>query len=198
MAQMIEDRVVMKTLVRAITRKIRATYSLDIVDEGTELEGYAQLGIVRAAREYRDDCCTAVAVRDPRKHMYCFLRGRGYLRTQDEMRSARIVVRQRGKMKDQHRAISVGRANSVCLAELKHHRVACDEQNPTLDSVHVSDVMTQCRSVLSQRERTIFDMEYVQGMSRVAISRSTGLTPTRVHQIAGKILKKSSRLFVSN
>ena len=81
----------------------------------------------------------------------------------------------------------------------------CDRirrQLPRLAFVNSDEAMvefTRCAGgPKTLEERTIFDMEYVQGMSRVAISRSTGLTPTRVHQIAGKILKKSSRLFVSN
>lgn len=184
-----------KGLIQTVTKRLRVRYGGSIED--SELEGWAQLGIARAAKKFDSSRLNGVT-QDMLRRLCSYLIAKGYRHAIDEMRHAKVVGRKRyGKL-------SGGPVAAMTMTDLQSHVASSypyhsgdrplvgDTIDETAadpcDDAAKRELIAQACAQLQGMEKTIFQKRYCEGMELRDIANQLDVTPTRVYQLHTRVI----------
>ena len=165
-----------------IARRLAQTYGHFIPFD--ELKGFAQLGIAKAFVEF--DPARFVGTRDFTKRFFAHMLTKGYWCAIDEMRSTQTICRFRNGR-------YYGRA--VWAKQQLSWDVSDEGNNDPARLVGLEDLLQTTVQNLTERERAIFTLHYVEGVALIQIARQIGISTTRVYVLHNRVLEKIRAAF---
>jgi hypothetical protein len=179
------------TLIKSVTRRLRDLYENDI--EESELVGWAQIGLVRAANVFIPSKFVGLS-RDLTRRLCKYMIVKGRNLAIDEMRHAGVVGRKRNGVYCASTIKSVERstfkddfvANAIRDVADPH----CKSSNPTLDNVIMKDVYALIVPHLEKREAFIFSKAYVEGAPFKGIAVALKISNSRLYVIHELMIQK--------
>ncbi|MCL2640696.1 MAG: sigma-70 family RNA polymerase sigma factor [Phycisphaerales bacterium] len=191
----IEDE--LEVIIGAVARHL--AISLNEAVSRDELTSWAGLGVSGAIDKFDPDKIDHV---DHRTRVIHYLIEKGGRLAYDYMRASRIIGRVRkgkvyggpiaatqlSQIPHDHNEFGFGISSGAILDES-----ACDPA----DIVAVQDFMETITSLLTDSEREVFELHYIQDMPFQEIANAKGVTGARIYQIHSKILRKVREYLMS-
>jgi RNA polymerase sigma factor (sigma-70 family) len=172
---------------RKVVRKLQRTYWPCRDWDRDEIFGWAQLGLVRAMREFNPARLTG-RTRNLAGRLITYLLVRGCHCAADEMRHAHVVGRNRYGAYCPATICTVNESASP----IDHH----ERQPPT--AAFVQELVMGALQRLTGMCRKVIELHFVEGVSQLAIARRLHISVQRVYERMAEGLRRLSMWFRAN